>query len=99
MAVKITPSSGNVFVDLGFPAEEAQNLMARSRLMAEIKQIIQDRGLTQTEAAELFGVTQPRISDLTRGEIQKFSVDGLMAMLARADMEVHVSVKPGKKVA
>ena len=72
MAKKITPSTGNVFEDLGFPKEEAENLRVRSALMATIRAILEEEGLTQARAANLFGVTQPRVSDLVRGKIELF---------------------------
>ncbi|MCB1033287.1 MAG: XRE family transcriptional regulator, partial [Acidobacteria bacterium] len=81
MATTIEESSGNVFADLGFEPEEALNLRVRSDLMIEISKLIQDRGLTQTAAAGLLRVTQPRISDLVRGKIDRFSVDSLIEML------------------
>ena len=97
MTEKVTPSNGNVFSDLGFPAEEAENLKVRASLMASLRQVIKDEGLTQVRAAELFGVTQPRISDLVRGKIELFSVDGLINMLAAAGRHIEVSVsKPNK---
>src|SRR6185295_7377675 len=87
-AVKITPSSGNVFVDLGFGDEEAERLRIRSSLIIAIRKVIEERGLTQVDAARLFGVTQPRISNLVRGKIDSFSIDTLVDMLARAGIHV-----------
>ena len=92
MANKITPSTGNVFEDLGFPKEEAENLKVRSTLMAIIRAIIEEDGLTQAQAATLFGVTQPRISDLARGKIDLFSIDALVNMVAASGRHVDVSV-------
>lgn len=89
----ITPVDGNVFADLGFPPEEAENLLVRSDLMIEIIGIIQDRGLKQKEAAELFGVSQPRISDLKRGRIHAFTIDSLVNMLVHAGVKVEVRVR------
>ncbi|HEY9015862.1 MAG TPA: helix-turn-helix transcriptional regulator [Gemmatimonadales bacterium] len=90
MDVKITPSSGNVFADLGFSEEEAEHLRLRSTLMIEIRKLIEERELTQAAAAKLFGVTQPRISNLVRGRIDLFSLDTLVGMLARAGVHVDV---------
>ena len=90
MEETFTESTGNVFADLGFDQEEAENLRVRSTLMARIKKVIEDRGLTQNEAARLFGVTQPRISNLVCGRIDLFSIDTLIDMLARADIQVDV---------
>jgi len=81
-------SNGNVFKDLGFDPEEAQNLKVRSELMIELSKLIDARGLTQSDAAKLFGVTQPRISDLKRGKIDRFSIDSLVEMLGHAGVRV-----------
>lgn len=90
----VTPADGNVFADLGFPPEEAENLKVRSRLMIEIIRLVRDRGMKQTEAAELFGVSQPRISELMHTRIDEFTIDSLINMLAHAGMTVDVSVRP-----
>jgi predicted XRE-type DNA-binding protein len=90
MDIKITPSSGNVFADLGFDEVEAEHLRIRSSLMIQVSKLIEDRHLTQAEAAKLFGVTQPRISNLVRGRIDLFSIDTLVDMLARAGIHVEV---------
>ena len=90
----VTPADGNIFADLGAPPAEAQNLLARARLMVQIKDIVKARKLTQARAAKLFGVTQPRLSDVIRGHIDRFSVDSLMEMLSRAGLEIHVEVRP-----
>ena len=97
MDVKITPSSGNVFTDLGFDDDEAEHLRLRSTLMIEVRKLIKERKLTQAEAAKLFGVTQPRISNLVRGRIDLFSIDTLVGMLARAGIYVDVILSTGRK--
>ena len=99
MASKIHKSSGNVFRDVGFPPDEAENLRLRAELIVHILRLIEKSSLTQAAAAKLFGVTQPRISDLTRGRIALFSIDGLVKMLAHAGAEVSLVVKPGRQVA
>ncbi len=93
MTTKIRRSSGNVFRDLGFDREEAEHLKLRSALMIEIRKVIEARGLTQAAAAALFGVSQPRISDLVRGKIDLFSIDTLIDMLAHAGVRVSFVVK------
>lgn len=92
MGSNITPSSGNVFADLGFGPEEAEHLRIRSDLMIALRQLIEDRRLTQAEAARVFGVTQPRISNLVRGRIDLFSIDTLVDMLARVGIRVEVAM-------
>ncbi|MDZ4811401.1 MAG: XRE family transcriptional regulator [Pseudomonadota bacterium] len=80
---KITPSSGNVFTDLGFDEAEAQVLALRADLMAQLDQQIKTRKMTQVKAAKLLGVSQGRVSDLTRGKVEKFSLDTLVQFAAR----------------
>lgn len=99
MKAKIRRSSGNVFRDLGFAAEEAANLKVRSDLMIRLSKLIDTRGLTQADAAALFGVTQPRVSDLVRGKIDRFSIDTLVAMLGNAGLKVQIVVGRSAKVA
>jgi predicted XRE-type DNA-binding protein len=96
---RITPSSGNVFLDLGFPRGEAEHLSVRSELMIAIGRLIKERGLTQAQAARLFGVTQPRVSDLVRGRIELFSIDGLVEMLGRAGVGVSVRLETRRRPA
>jgi predicted XRE-type DNA-binding protein len=91
--LKITKGSGNVFRDMGFPEGEAQNLLLRTDLMIKIEQLVKKSGLIQSEAAKWLGITQPRINDLLKGRIEKFSLDALVNMVARAGMEVKMTVK------
>ena len=88
----VTPGGSNVFADLGFEAEEAENLKVRAQLMSELRRLIETRGLTQAEAGALLGVAQPRVSDLTRGKIGLFTIDALVNMLAHAGAGVSISV-------
>jgi predicted XRE-type DNA-binding protein len=99
MTTKIRRSSGNVFRDLGFSTEEATNLKLRSDLMIRLSKLIDARGLTHAQAAELFGVTQPRVSDLVRGKIDRFSIDTLIAMLGHAGVAVQIVLGRSSKVA
>ena len=99
MVMRMRRSSGNVFRDLGFADDEAENLRVRADLMISLSKLIEDRGLTQAQAAKLLGVTQPRVSDLIRGKIQLFSVDSLIEMLGHAGVQVSVVVKRRRRVA
>lgn len=72
---------------------EAAHMKARSELMMAISEHIRKNGLTQAEAAKLFGVTQPRVSDLVRGKIDLFSIDTLVQMLASAGMRVEMKLR------
>jgi predicted XRE-type DNA-binding protein len=71
----------SVFYDIADTPEEAANLTARSLLMIAIEERIKHRGWTQTEAAEILHVNQPRVSDLMNGKLHKFSLDALVNML------------------
>ncbi|GBO51652.1 helix-turn-helix motif [Pseudanabaena sp. lw0831] len=89
---EVIQGGANVFADLGFAPEEALNLKIRADLMLNIKRFIQSQGWTQKQAALFFGETQPRISDLMNGDIDRFSIDKLVMMLAHAGMNVRVEV-------
>jgi predicted XRE-type DNA-binding protein len=93
----VTPPGGNVFTDLGFAPEEAENLRVRSDLMIALRRAID--GVTQIDAATLLGVSQPRISELRRGKIDKFTIDTLVNMLARAGVQTRVSLKRTRRPA
>ncbi len=89
---EVIQGGANVFEDLGFAPEEALNLKIRADLMLNIKRFIKSQGWTQKQAALFFGETQPRISDLMNGDIDRFSIDKLVMMLAHAGMNVRVEV-------
>ncbi len=76
--------------------QEAASMRARSSLMMNLAEVIRQQGMTQAEAAALFGVTQPRISDLMRGKINLFSLDTLIDMAATAGMGPMVKVSMPK---
>ncbi|MDX8412027.1 MAG: helix-turn-helix transcriptional regulator [Mariprofundaceae bacterium] len=88
----IVKSSGNVFADLGFDTDEAANLQLRSRLMIEVDKALAEKKLTQQAAAEMLGISQPRISDLRRGKAEKFTIDTLVNILTRLGHEVTLKV-------
>lgn len=87
------PGSKNVFRDLGFEEHNAQNLLLRTDLMIGIQREIQKAGLSQTDAALKLGVTQPRLSDLYRHRIERFSLDALVTLAARAGLAVKMTLK------
>ena len=95
--LKVTPSTGNVFRDLGFRREEAEHLLVRADLMIEVQKIIASRKLKQNAAAKLLRVSQPRVSDLLRGRIDLFSTDALIDMLTRLGARVRLTVKSGRR--
>jgi predicted XRE-type DNA-binding protein len=95
--LKVTPSSGNVFRDLGFPAEEAEHLLVRADLLIHLQKVIASRDMTQAQVARVLRVTQPRVSDLLQGRIDLFSTDALIDMLARLGVRVRLALKPSRR--
>ena len=89
---KIIRSSGNVFIDLGFDREEAAVLAMRSDLMARLRVHIEDRRMTQADAAKKFGISQSRVSDLVRGKWDKFSLDTLLVLAAKAGLHPQLKL-------
>jgi predicted XRE-type DNA-binding protein len=92
MCAKITESCGDIFQDIGFSAGESEKLNIKSHLMSDIESYIKDNGLTQEQAAKIMGVGRPRISDVVRGKIDKFTIDALIDMLTRAGHHVNIIV-------
>lgn len=91
MSENIADSSGNVFIDLGYSPDEAAILQMRADLMAELRKFIKAKKLTQAKAAEILGVTQSRVSDLTRGKWERFSLEMLITLATRAGIRVTLS--------
>lgn len=91
--LKITRGSGNVFLDLGFPLHEAQNLLLRTDLMIETQKLIKTRRLSRDRAARRLGVTRTRLNALLAHKIDTFSVDELVSMLGHAGMRVEMQVR------
>ena len=90
---KIERGSGNVFRDVGFPRDEAHNLLLRAELMMRVERFVKEHGLTQVAAAKALGVTQPRLNQLLKGKIELFSLDALVRMLANAGLRAEMRVR------
>lgn len=87
-------SSGNVFRDIGVP--HAEEHLVKAQLVFKIEGLIKRRGLTQVAAARLFGVRQPDVSKMLRGEFRQFSVERLLRFLVALDQDVSIVVKPNR---
>jgi predicted XRE-type DNA-binding protein len=83
--------SRNVFKDIGVP--NAEEHLVKAQLVFKIDAIMKDRGLKQVEAADLFGVRQPDVSKMLRGEFRQFSVERLLRFLVALDQDVEIVVK------
>lgn len=91
--IRIVRGSGNVFQDIGFPKDEAHNLLLRADLMLQVERFVKGSGMTQQAAAKSLGVTQPRLNQLLKGRIELFSLDALVKMLANVGMRVELRVR------
>lgn len=87
-----TESCGNVFLDLGFPPDEAIILAMRSDLMCRLALWLRDSGVTPPQAAEQLGVSQTRIAELMQGKWDRFSLDALIQLAIRAGQRVELKV-------
>jgi predicted XRE-type DNA-binding protein len=82
----------NVFEDIGVP--NAEEHFVKAKLVFKIEAIMKKRGLKQAEAATLFGVRQPDVSKLVRGEFRQFSVERLLRFLVALNQDVEIVVRP-----
>ena len=92
MKKSIVASSGNVFVDLGYSQDEAAILQMRADLMSDIRKFIKTKKLTQAAAAKILGISQSRVSDLTTGKWEKFSLEMLITLVTKAGMHVKLKI-------
>jgi predicted XRE-type DNA-binding protein len=89
--IEIEAGSGNVYADLGFP--DADAMLMKAQLVTKIAELIKRKGLTQTQAGELLGLPQPRVSALLKGNFRGISERRLMDCLTRLGRDVQVVVK------
>jgi predicted XRE-type DNA-binding protein len=87
----VTPSSGNVFADLGFA--DARERQTKVRMASAINSILERRRLPQTRAARLLGINQPKISALANYRLEGFSVERLMHFLNALDQDVEIVIR------
>ena len=92
--IEVQRSSGNVYADLGLP--EAEKLKIKTGLVIEIGNAMQRLGLTQQEAAQRMGITQPKVSGMLRGEFSNLSERKLMDCLRRLGYDIEIKVRPSK---
>lgn len=92
--VEVRSGSGNVFADLGLPG--AEKLRIKTGLVLEIRKAVRKLGLTQQEAAKRMGITQPKVSDMMRGDFANLSERKLMDCLTRLGYDIEISVRPAR---
>lgn len=90
-------TKGNVFEDLGFDPSESADLALRAYLMSEVRKFIEKNNLTQVKAAQFFGTTQPKVSYIMNGMVEKISSDYLVGLLATTGGEFRYSFKQPSK--
>ena len=88
----IHASGDNLFADLGLPDPETHALKAK--LVAELYRLTTERGLTQTKAGDVMGITQPEVSRLFRGNFREYSVDRLLGFLTAFENDVEIVLQP-----
>jgi predicted XRE-type DNA-binding protein len=88
MKRKVTESSGNVFLDLGFPRHEAAVMLLRAELAEALRRWMERNRLTQAQAARRLGIAQPRVSEIARGKVELLSLDYLAGLCAKAGITV-----------
>src|SRR5687768_2872385 len=94
-ALSMEASGGNVFADLGLPNPDLA--LVKAQLVQHIRDLIAQRKLTQTRAAELLGLDQPKVSALVRGNVSGYSIDRLFRFLNALGQQVEISVRPTPK--
>ena len=93
--IPVEQGSGNVYADLGYP--DSENMLVKAQLAAKITEILQRRALTQARAAEILGLTQPKVSDLLKGRFRGISEHRLLECLTRLGRDVHIVITPSPK--
>ena len=93
--IEVEKSSGNVYKDLGFV--DASTELAKAEPARRISEVIEERGLTQAEAAKALGVDQPKVSALVRGRLGGFSTERLFKFLNALDREVEIVIRPVRR--
>jgi predicted XRE-type DNA-binding protein len=92
---EVHESSGNIFADLGLP--DAEDMLLKSKMVIEIRRLIETRKLTQTAAAKILGLKQGDLSKLLKGQLHGHSVERLIKMLIAFDQDVEIVMRPHPK--
>ena len=84
----VTESSGNIFLDLGFPPHEAEVMLLRAQLAEALRTWMESEKLTQAQAAKRLDIAQPRVSEIVRGKVELHSLDYLVGLCVKAGISV-----------
>ncbi len=91
-----TISSGNIFKDMELP--NAEERLAKAKIAVIINKIIEERGLTQKEAAKILGINQPKVSALKNGRLKGFSIERLFSFLEALDQHIEITITDKSKI-
>ncbi|MGH7822998.1 MAG: helix-turn-helix domain-containing protein [Candidatus Binatia bacterium] len=95
MKKRVHEGSGNVFADIG--VKNPEEALLKAQLVRSITRLIDERGLTQVQAARILGVDQPKVSLLYRGQLGAFSVERLLRFLAALRQDVRIVIEPARR--
>jgi len=93
--IEFERSTGNVFADIGLANPE--QALAKAEIARQVNKIIEARQLSQSDAAAILGIDQPRVSALSKGRLSVFSLEKLMEFASRLGNQVEISIKPSKR--
>ena len=93
--IQVEEGSGNVFADIGLPNPEES--LAKAEIARQVNRILAERGLSQVQAGALLRIAQPRVSDLARGRLGKFSLEKLQQFARLTGIDVEIRMKPSSK--
>lgn len=93
--ITVEEGSGNVYADLGYA--DSDGMLVKAQLAAKIAEIVRRRALTQTQAGEILGLTQPKVSALLKGHFRGISEHRLLECLTRLGRDVHIVIKPAPR--
>lgn len=93
--IPVERGSGNIYTDLGY--RDSESMLVKAQLAAKIGEILERRGLTQARAAEILGLTQPKVSAILKGRFRGISEHRLLECLTRLGRDVHIAVKPAPR--
>jgi predicted XRE-type DNA-binding protein len=93
--IQIEEGSGNVFADIGVP--DAEEALAKAEIARQVNRVLTERGLNQVQAGALLRIAQPRVSDLARGRLGKFSLEKLLQFARLTGIDVEIRMKPSSK--
>lgn len=93
--IKVEEGSGNVFADIGLSNPE--EALAKAEIARRVNRILEKRGLSQVEAGAVLGIPQPRVSDLARGRLDKFSLEKLIDFAKRLGNDIEIRISPSRR--